>query len=107
MPQISSFGALPESNAHVSPAATKSAAASAAKKATISSPSSSGATDETQVSPLQSQLTRLSSVLNGLQKNANANRAQYVQALSKVKSGTYTIDPLDVSRSIVNDLLTN
>jgi len=64
-------------------------------------------TDEAQTSsPLQAQLTRLSSVLNGLQANASTSRAQYVQAYNKVKSGSYTVDPLDVSRSIVEDMLT-
>ena len=68
--------------------------------------SSFGPLPDPQASPLQVQLTRLSSVLNSLQTNAAQTRAQYVQADSKVKSGTYTIDPLEVSRSIVQDLLT-
>ncbi len=63
--------------------------------------------DEAQTSsPLQAQLTRLSSVLNGLQSNAATTRANYVQAYNKIKSGSYSVDPLEVSRSIVEDMLT-
>jgi hypothetical protein len=63
--------------------------------------------DEAQTSsPLQAQLTRLSSVLNGLQTNAVTTRAQYVQAYNQVKAGTYSVDALEVSRSIVQDMLT-
>jgi hypothetical protein len=45
-------------------------------------------------------------VLKNLHQNANLNRTQYLQALNKVKSGGYQVDSLAVSRSMVNDLLT-
>jgi hypothetical protein len=51
------------------------------------------------------QLTRLSSVLNGLRRGATAMRAQFVQAMGAVKSGTYKVDPMQVSRRIVGDSL--
>ncbi len=81
--------------------------ASQIKSGTASSPQRSAQSDEVQTSsPLQAQLTRLSAVLNGLQSNAALTRAQYVQAYNKVKSGSYTVDPREVSRSIVEDMLT-
>ena len=51
------------------------------------------------------QLTKLSSVLNGLRKGASVMRAQFVQAMNAVKSGTYQVDPMQVSRRIVGDSL--
>jgi hypothetical protein len=50
-----------------------------------------------------SQLTKLSSVLNGLKRGASAMRAQVTHAMSAVRSGDYHVDPLQVSRSIVLD----
>ena len=50
-----------------------------------------------------SQLTKLSSVLNGLKRGATAMRAQVTQAMGAVRSGDYHVDPLQVSRSIVLD----
>ena len=52
-----------------------------------------------------SQLTKLSSVLNGLKRGATAMRAQVTQAMGAVRSGDYHVDPLQVSRSIVLDSL--
>jgi anti-sigma28 factor (negative regulator of flagellin synthesis) len=105
MAQISSLGSLPDPISNVSPA-LKSGSANAAPRATPASTTSATAqSDETQSSPLQAQVTRLSSVLNSLQANAANTRAQYVQASNKVKSGTYKVDSLDVSKSIVQDLL--
>jgi hypothetical protein len=49
------------------------------------------------------QLTKLSSVLNGLKRGATAMRAQVTQAMGAVRSGDYHVDPLQVSRSIVLD----
>ena len=51
------------------------------------------------------QLTNLSSVLNGLKKGAAVMRAKAAQIMSAVKSGTYQVDSLQVSRSIVHDSL--
>jgi hypothetical protein len=51
------------------------------------------------------QLTKLSSVLNGLKRGATVMRAQFVQAMGAVKSGTYKVDPMQVSRRIVGDSL--
>jgi hypothetical protein len=99
MDQISSLGAYPDATGPLSSAAAKAGVANTA-------PISTGpATDETQASPLHSQLTRLSLVLNGLQQSASITRSQYSQALDSVRSGTYTVDSMSVSRSIINDLL--
>lgn len=64
----------------------------------------SAAKDATQPAPEDaSQLTKLSSVLNGLKRGATAMRAQVTQAMGAVRSGDYRVDPLQVSRSIVLD----
>ncbi len=49
------------------------------------------------------QLTKLSSVLNGLEQGASAMRHHAVQAKRAVQSGTYTIDASAVSRSIIGE----
>ena len=51
------------------------------------------------------QLTKLSTVLNGLKKGASAMRSQVSQVMSAVRSGSYQVDSLAVSRSIVGDSL--
>jgi anti-sigma28 factor (negative regulator of flagellin synthesis) len=51
------------------------------------------------------QLTKLSSVLNSLKKGASAMRNQVSQVMSAVRSGSYQVDALAVSRSIVGDSL--
>jgi anti-sigma28 factor (negative regulator of flagellin synthesis) len=53
------------------------------------------------------QLTRLSSVLNTLKKGANAMRSQVVQIMGAVRNGTYQVDSIQVSRSIVGDSLSS
>ena len=104
MSKISSLGALPDPGAGLNVGqANNSAALRNAAAAKVATPTP--ATDETQTSPLQAQLTRLSGVLNSLQTHASATRTQFVQALNKVKSGTYQVDTSAVSRSIVDDLL--
>jgi len=52
-----------------------------------------------------SQLTKLSSVLNGLKLGATQMRAHVMHAMAAVRSGEYQVDPLQVSRSIVLDSL--
>jgi hypothetical protein len=52
-----------------------------------------------------SQLTKLSSVLNGLKLGATQMRAHVMHAMTAVRSGEYHVDPLQVSRSIVLDSL--
>lgn len=52
-----------------------------------------------------SQLTKLSSVLNGLKLGATQMREQVMHAVAAVRSGEYHVDPLRVSRSIVLDSL--
>jgi hypothetical protein len=60
--------------------------------------------DSARIAPEDaSQLTKLSSVLNGLKLGANAMRAQVTHAMTAVRSGEYHVDPLQVSRSIVLD----
>jgi len=51
------------------------------------------------------QLTKLSGVLNGLKKGASAMRAQVAQVMTSVRSGTYQVDSMQVSRSIVGESL--
>jgi anti-sigma28 factor (negative regulator of flagellin synthesis) len=58
-----------------------------------------------QASEDASQLTKLSSVLNGLKRGASAMRAQVTHAMAAVRSGDYHVDPLQVSRRIVLDSL--
>ena len=52
-----------------------------------------------------SQLSKLSSVINGLNKGAIAIRSHIDAASGAVKSGTYYVDPLRVSRRIIRDCL--
>lgn len=49
------------------------------------------------------QLTKLSSVLNGLESGAAMMRRQAQQVLSAVRSGTYRVDPMNLSKRIVRD----
>jgi anti-sigma28 factor (negative regulator of flagellin synthesis) len=51
------------------------------------------------------QLTKLSSVLNSLKKGASVMRSQVGQVMTSVRSGTYQVDPMQVSRSIVGESL--
>jgi anti-sigma28 factor (negative regulator of flagellin synthesis) len=51
------------------------------------------------------QLTKLSGVLNSLKKGASTMRSQLVQVMSAVQSGSYEVDPAQVSRSIVSESL--
>jgi hypothetical protein len=51
------------------------------------------------------QLTKLSGVLSSLKQGASAMRSQLAQVMSAVQSGTYEVDPLQVSRSIVGESL--
>jgi hypothetical protein len=51
------------------------------------------------------QLTKLSSVLNGLEHGASAMRAQVAYLMTAVKSGSYNVDPCQLSRRIVADCL--
>ncbi len=107
MAQISSLGALPDPTEHLQGGTLKAVAAGKSPLTTKQSTTANIGSDETQSSPLQAQLTRLSAVLNGLQAAATTNRAQYVQTLNKVKSGTYQVDSAQVSRSIIDEALGN
>ncbi len=51
------------------------------------------------------QLTKLSGVLSSLKKNASTMRSQATQVMSSVRGGTYEIDPMQVSKSIVGESL--
>ena len=51
------------------------------------------------------QLTKLSTVLNGLKKGASAVRTQVSQVMGAVRAGSYQVDAMAVSRSIVGDSL--
>jgi anti-sigma28 factor (negative regulator of flagellin synthesis) len=52
-----------------------------------------------------SQLSKLSSVLNGLELGASAMRRRAQQLMRAVRSGTYEVDPLQLSRRIIGDTL--
>lgn len=49
------------------------------------------------------QLSRLGSVLNGLEQGASAMRRHVLQAMRAVRSGTYTVDAVQLSRRIVGE----
>lgn len=51
------------------------------------------------------QLSKLSSVLNGLDHGASAMQRQLAQAIAAIKSGTYKVDASAVSRRIVGECL--
>jgi anti-sigma28 factor (negative regulator of flagellin synthesis) len=51
------------------------------------------------------QLSRLSSVLNGLESGAVRMCGQVQQAMRAVRSGTYQVDALKLSRRIVGEAL--
>lgn len=51
------------------------------------------------------QLSRLSSVLNGLESGASAMRRHAQEAMRAVRSGTYKVDPVQLSRRIVGEAL--
>jgi hypothetical protein len=51
------------------------------------------------------QLSKLSSVLNGLTRGAAAINSHLDEAWKAVQSGTYRVDPLRLSQRIVRDSL--
>lgn len=51
------------------------------------------------------QLTRLSSVINGLENGATAMRRHAQEAMKAVRSGTYAVDPKQLSQRIVGEAL--
>lgn len=51
------------------------------------------------------QLSKLSSVLNGLENGASAIRRHVLEAMSAVRSGSYTVDAFELSRRIVGEAL--
>lgn len=51
------------------------------------------------------QLSKLSSILNGLEGGAQVMRRQIREAQVAVKAGTYYVDPVQLSRRIVGEAL--
>jgi anti-sigma28 factor (negative regulator of flagellin synthesis) len=51
------------------------------------------------------QLSKLSSVLNGLESGASAIRRHVQQAMTAVRTGSYRVDPLQLSKRIVGEAL--
>jgi hypothetical protein len=51
------------------------------------------------------QLSRLSSVLNGLEGGACAMRRHVLEAMRAVREGTYQVDPVQLSRRIVGEAI--
>ncbi|HZS55293.1 MAG TPA: hypothetical protein VFA65_12895 [Bryobacteraceae bacterium] len=51
------------------------------------------------------QLSKLSSVLNGLEGGAQIMQRHIDEALRAVRGGTYRVDPIQLSRRIVGEAL--
>jgi anti-sigma28 factor (negative regulator of flagellin synthesis) len=102
MSQISSIGGQQNTVSAPTEADKANRTVNSQKASASASP---GSSDDTTTSAYQSQLSRLSSVLSGLQLGANKIRAQALNAANQIKSGNYNLDPLQVSKSIVSDLL--
>lgn len=51
------------------------------------------------------QLSRLSSVLNGLESGAMVMRRHVLQAMGAVRGGTYRVDPVQLSKRIVGEAM--
>jgi hypothetical protein len=51
------------------------------------------------------QLSKLSSVLNGLEGGAQLIHRHMQETMSSIKAGTYRIDPIKLSRRIVGEAL--
>ena len=56
-------------------------------------------------SPDSLQLSKLSSVLNGLEFGAQLMQQRVAETLSAIRAGTYRVDPLQLSRRIVGEAL--
>jgi anti-sigma28 factor (negative regulator of flagellin synthesis) len=80
------------------------AAGSASRVTASPAPTSNAAADQIQ-SQDQLHFTKLSSVLNNWKQGTTKTRAKVGQVMSAVRSGSYQIEPQQVSRSIVNDSL--
>ena len=50
-------------------------------------------------------LSKLSSVLNGLEMGATAGKRRLEQVMNSVRSGAYKVNPLAVSRRIIDEAL--
>lgn len=55
--------------------------------------------------PEGAQLSRLGSVLNGLEHGAGRMRRHWQKAMNAVREGTYRVDPLQLSRRIIGEAL--
>ena len=78
----------------------------AAAKSKISSETNASSTLAGNDAPQDDlQLTKLSGVLSSLKKGASLMRSQVAQVMTSVRSGTYQVDPMQVSRSIVGESL--
>lgn len=53
------------------------------------------------------QLSALSSVLNGLESGATAIRRHVYQAMGAVRSGTYQVDSMQLSKRIIGEALSS
>lgn len=51
------------------------------------------------------QLSKLSSVLNGLENGASAIRQHVLEAMKAVRTGTYEVDATELSKRIVGEAL--
>ena len=61
--------------------------------------------DDTTDSLDSIQLSKLSSVLNGLESGAQLMQRHVNDTLSAIQAGTYRVDPLQLSRRIVGEAL--
>ena len=89
---------LPQYMSDPRPAASKAKTSTEAAAASSSLPESNAPQDDLQ-------LTKLGGVLNSLKKGATVMRGQVAQVMTSVRSGTYQVDPIQVSRSIVGESL--
>jgi anti-sigma28 factor (negative regulator of flagellin synthesis) len=63
--------------------------------------------DEDDNTPVHdtAQLSKLSSVLNGLEGGAQAMQRHIQEAMRAIKEGTYRVDPVKLSQRIVGEAL--
>jgi hypothetical protein len=63
------------------------------------------ANKDVAATPEAAQLSRLSSVLNGLENGASAIGRHVQQAMGAVRAGTYKVDPVRLSKRIVGEAM--
>jgi anti-sigma28 factor (negative regulator of flagellin synthesis) len=90
---------------HNSPNAARGEAKTAANSVRTSSQNSKQMSGDVADNSDGAQLSKLSSVLNGLENGASAMRRHVQQAMSAVRGGTYRVDSVQLSKRIVGEAL--